>query len=71
MCVCVCVCVCYMCFLWLSCDFIVYLHGTYIFCECLANSLNNISSSLNIREDIDFEQPKVGLLHRPSKMKAE
>ena len=60
-----------MCFLWLSCDLIVYVSSTYIFCECLANSLYKISSSFNIREEIDFKQRKVGLLHRLSTMKAE
>jgi hypothetical protein len=41
------------------------------FCECVVNSLYKISSSFNIREDTDFEQRKVSLLHRLSTMKAE
>jgi hypothetical protein len=46
---------------------VCYIH----FCECLANLLYKISSSFNIREDIVFEQQKVGILHLLSTVKAE
>lgn len=32
------------------------------FCECVVNSLYKLSSMFNIREDIEFEQRKVGLM---------
>jgi len=41
-----------------------------IFCECVVNSLYKLRSRFDIREDIDFEQRKVGLLYGMSTMNA-